>query len=123
MRIFKTKSFQKWAKKNKIDDQLLFSSAFEVANGQVEANLGSNLYKKRVASKGRGKSGSTRTIVALEVDGHCFYLFGFNKNEQDNISDNEKKALKLIAKGLFKKTDSDLVAYLNKGILFEVNHE
>ena len=54
---------------------------------------------------------------------NCFYLFGFNKNEQDNISDNEKKALKLIAKEMFEKTDSDITDYLNEGILFEVNHE
>ena len=72
MRIFKTKTFTKWAKKNKIDDSLLFSSAVEVANGQVEANLGSNLYKKRIALRGLGKRGSTRTILALEVDSNCF---------------------------------------------------
>jgi len=49
-----------------------------------------------VANKGRGKSGSTRTIVAIQKGKHCFFVFGFEKNAKSNISQMKKKLLKLL---------------------------
>lgn len=39
MRVFKTKTFSKWAKKNKISDAELVAGAIQLAAGSYEANL------------------------------------------------------------------------------------
>jgi hypothetical protein len=63
-RVFKTKSFARWSKKV-LKDQALCLAAWEIQQGLYEADLGGGVCKKRVAIGGRGKSGSTRTLVAI----------------------------------------------------------
>lgn len=72
MRIFKTKHFTKWAKRNCVKDELLKLAAQEISVNLFEANLGGYVIKKRIATKGRGKRKSIRTIVAFKKMGHCF---------------------------------------------------
>lgn len=84
MKIFKTKHFAKWAKKNVVSDKLLKQAFLEIAQGCFEANLGSYVLKKRIATKNREKSGSTRTIVVFKKGHHCFFVYGFEKNEKVN---------------------------------------
>ena len=55
MRVFKIRMFAKWAGKQRISDDDLRRSISEIEAGRVEANLGGNLFKKRVATKGRGE--------------------------------------------------------------------
>jgi hypothetical protein len=123
MRIFKTKTFNKWLKKNNIKDDSLINSAIDVSKGRYDANLGGSIYKKRVATKGRGKSGSARTIVAFKVRGHVFFLYGFEKNERSSISESEERSLKLVAKGILNKSDAQLSKLVTTGSLFEVDYE
>ena len=110
-------------KKNKISDATLVEGALELEAGAYEANLGGNLYKKRLATKSRGKRGSARTIIAYRLKGHSFYLYGFEKNERSSISNSEERALKLIAKGILSKIDAELNDLVKKGSLVEVNYE
>jgi len=49
MAVYQTKTFARWAKKAGLRDAELYTAAQEVVVGQVEAKLGGNLYKKRVA--------------------------------------------------------------------------
>ncbi|MDR3501680.1 MAG: type II toxin-antitoxin system RelE/ParE family toxin [Legionella sp.] len=78
--------------------------------------------KKRVANKGRGKSGSTRTIVAFKKGKHCFFL-GFNKNAKSNISSNEEKAFKIVAKSLLAYSDVEIDKLIEEGALVGVENE
>ncbi len=94
MRIFKLKSFSRWAEKHDLTDAALKCAVEEIVAGSVEANLGGNLYKKRIATKGRGKSGSIRTILAYFAGNKTFYLYAFEKSEQANITDKEKASLR-----------------------------
>ena len=89
--------------------------------GLIDANLGGGVYKKRIAAGGRGKSGGARAIVAFKAKNHIFFLFGFLKNEQENIDTKELKALKQFASALFELQDQQLVRLLNNGNLYEVN--
>lgn len=123
MKIIKTKLFSKWATKNKVSDEALATAAKEIAVDMYEANYGGGVIKKRVANKGRGKSGSTRTIVAFKKGKHCFFVFGFEKNAKSNISANEEKAFKIIAKSLFAYTDLEIEGLLKEGVLLEINYE
>ena len=67
-RVFKTKTFDRWARKV-VADKLLCQAAREIEQGLFEADLGGGLCKKRVALPGQGKSGSARTLVAKKHKG------------------------------------------------------
>ena len=51
-RVFKTKTFDRWAKKL-LGDDTLCRAAREIEQGLFEANLGGGFCKKRVAKIGR----------------------------------------------------------------------
>jgi hypothetical protein len=123
MKIIKTKKFSKWAERSKIDDDALVEAAKEIRTNIYEANYGGGVVKKRIANRGRGKSSSARTIVAFKKGNHCYFVYGFEKNEKDNITVNEEKALKLVAKALLSYTDIELNHYIKEGSLIEVEYE
>lgn len=123
MKIIKTRKFSKWAEKSKIADRMLIDAAKEIQMSIYEANYGGGVIKKRIANKGRGKSNSTRTIVAFKEENNCYFVYGFEKNEKDNITSNEEKALKLVAKSLLSYTDIELKNFIKEGSLIEVQHE
>jgi mRNA-degrading endonuclease RelE of RelBE toxin-antitoxin system len=65
-------------------------------NPSIGISLGNNCYKIRlsVASKGKGKSGGARVITHFYIEKDTVFLLSiFDKSNQENISDNEIKAL------------------------------
>ena len=99
-RVFKTKTFDRWARKV-ISDKLLCAAAREIELGRYEADLGGGVCKKRIALPGKGKSGSTRTLVAMEHESAIFFLAGREKSDPGgDFSDKEIEAAKVVAKGL-----------------------
>ena len=123
MKIIKTRLFAKWANKNDVKDESLLDAAKEIVDDNYEANYGGGVIKKRIATKGRGKSGSVRTIVAFKNGKNCFFVYGFEKNVKGNISPNEEKAIKLVAKALFAYSDGELLRQIKNGALVEVDYE
>lgn len=121
MWIGKTKLFAKWAAKEGLTDAALLTAVEEINAGSVEANLGGDVYKKRIAMPGRGKRGSTRTILAFRQDDKAFFIYGFAKNERANIKPDELKALKRYAKQLLEYDKRALKAMLKAGNIIEVN--
>ena len=97
-RIFKTPDFVTWAKDEGVNDKALLDAVKEIEAGLIDANLGGNVIKKRVAREGQGKSGGFRTLLAFKSQDKSFFMFGFAKNERENISVKEKAALKAMAK-------------------------
>ena len=79
--------------------------------------------KKRVALPGRGKRGSTRTLVATNNANRWFFLFGFEKSERDNISEKELIALKALAADLLHMSTAQLEAAVAETTLLEICHE
>jgi hypothetical protein len=73
-RIFKTKTFAKWLKSSELTDQDLVGAVMEIAKGLYDADLGCNVFKKRIAIGNRGKSHGVRTIVATKLSIGSFYL-------------------------------------------------
>ncbi len=119
-RVFKIKTFDRWARKV-LSDALLCQVAVEIEQGLFEADLGGGVCKKRVPVPGKGKSGSTRTLVAKKHKGAIFFLAGREKNEPGaDFSGKEVDAAKIIAKGLegagAKKLDELLAAEILKEI-------
>jgi hypothetical protein len=65
VRVFKTKHFNRWASGESLGDNELCLAAKEAFAGQVEADLGGFLFKKRIKRASSGKSGGYRTILGF----------------------------------------------------------
>ena len=78
MRVFKVKAFGKWARKQGLGDKELNGAIQEILDGFFDANLGGNVFKKRIAIKGQGKRGSTRTLIAFKIKNRAFFMYGFD---------------------------------------------
>jgi hypothetical protein len=122
-KIFKTKLFHRWMTKIDLDDKALCISVAEMHDGLIDANLGSNIYKKRVAIKGQGKRGGARTIVASFLEERWFFIYGFSKNAQSNISSKEKEALTKLGNDLLEFKDNEITVAIESGNLLEVSCE
>jgi hypothetical protein len=120
MRILKYRTFHKWAKSEKLLDSSLKNAINEIEQGLFEASLGSGLYKKRVARKGFGKSGGYRTILAFKQHDRAIFMYGFAKNERDNISHKEEIIYKKLAGYYLVLTEIKINTLIENGELFEV---
>ena len=120
MQIFQNKAFHRWAQELGISDRKLQEAVDEIDQGLYEANLGGNVFKKRVSLEGRGKSAGARTIVAFKTDKGAFFVYGYAKNVRSNISEHEEIALKKLARLYFSYTEDQLARALSVGELMEV---
>jgi hypothetical protein len=85
--------FDKWRRKARLSDDTIRQAADEIVRGLVDARLGGSLLKKRIRSaNSQGERGSHRTIIAYRNGEKMAFLFGFAKNETDNISRKERVA-------------------------------
>jgi hypothetical protein len=64
MAIYKTRWFERWARKQGLTTPSLCAAVSEMKAGLYEADLGGGLLKKRVARPGQGKRGGFRILVA-----------------------------------------------------------
>ena len=109
-------------KKAGLVDDALHQAVCEMTQGLIDADLGGNIVKKRVALPGRGKRGSARTIVATNLGDRWFFLYGFGKNERANIAKDELKVFQEVAKDLFAFDHGQLAQALSAGEIVEVLH-
>lgn len=120
MRIFKHKIFHKWAESEGLKDKVLREAIEEVKNGLFEANLGSGLYKKRVAMPDKGKRSGYRTLLAFKNEERAFFIYGFAKNDRANINDHEQQVYRQLARDFLEMNAIAIEKMLNNGKLFEV---
>jgi hypothetical protein len=122
MKVFKGKQFGRWASSEGISDSDLCVAAKEAFAGQIEADLGGYLFKKRIARSGGGKSGGYRTILGFRKSNadRIFFLHGFPKNARANISSKEQEALSTVAGGLVDASDEQIVALKGRGSILEL---
>ncbi len=119
-RTFKTRVFARWARKEGVTDRVLLAAVAEMESGLVDARLGGGLFKKRVGLPGGGKRGGARTIVAGNFRDRWIFLYGFAKNERDNIDQKEERDLKRIGGALLELDWTALKQLLESGKLLEV---
>jgi hypothetical protein len=123
MRVFKNKPFSRFARKARkarITDAVLCAAVAEVSQGLIDADLGGGVLKQRIARQGSGKSGGFRTIIRFRMGTRAFFVHGFAKNEQDNISDDELATFKLLAGEMLAYDDETLAKAIGNGTLKEV---
>ena len=121
MAIYQTRWFERWARKHGLSERSLCTAVDEMANGLYDGDLGGNLFKKRIARPGQGKSGGFRTSVATNRTNRWIFLFGFPKSERSNIDRDEEEALKKLATQLLGLTMQALDTAKQAGELIEVN--
>ena len=122
-RVFKTRHFNRWMRKTALTDVALCDAVREMAAGLIDADLGGDVVKKRVALPGRGKSGGVRTLVATRKASRWFFVFGFEKNERANVSVSELEALQVLASELLALSGVQLGIAVEDGALQEICHE
>ena len=123
MRIFKNKSFHRFAKKEDITDSELKETVKLLESGQYYADLGGFVYKMELARKGEGKHGGFRTIVVFKSEFRTFFLFGFPKSEMSNIGEKTLKAYKEQAKNILSMSDENIKYLLKIKNLMEIKQE
>jgi hypothetical protein len=114
LRAFKTAWFSKHAIKAGIDDHKLCQAIDEMNAGQWDADLGGNVFKKRL------NDNRHRSIVLSKTDAYWFFTFLFAKADQENISKDELKGFKKLAKDYSLYSDKDIKIGLENKDLMEI---
>jgi hypothetical protein len=123
MRIFKNKTFSRYARKEGITDDELRAIIPQLEANNPDADLGGNVYKMRVARPSDGKSGGYRVLVYYRSGERTFFAHGFAKSDLANISDRDLRNLKLSAKIVLSYTDKELEAYIKAREFTEITEE
>ena len=110
-------------RKTDLTDPALCAAIGEMEQGLVDADLGGSVVKKRIALPGRGKSGSSRTLIATNRGSRWFFVFGFEKNDRANISAKVLVALQTAAADLLKLTAAQLDGHVESSALQEICHD
>ncbi|NJL08604.1 MAG: type II toxin-antitoxin system RelE/ParE family toxin [Methylacidiphilales bacterium] len=120
MRVFMTRVFERFARKEGLAEERLCEAIARAERGVVDADLGGSLIKQRVARPGRGRSGGYRTVVAFRTAHRSVFLYGFAKNERDNIDDIELADFKKLAKHFLGYTEEQIAKAMKEAELKEV---
>jgi hypothetical protein len=97
--VYNTKWLARFARRERIADRSLVDAIERAERGLIDADLGDGLLKQRVARIGQGRSGGYRVLIAWRAGRRSVCLFGFAKNETDNIDRHQLASLRQIAAG------------------------
>ena len=123
MRVFKTKSFNRFANREGIAEEELCKAVRHAEEGLIDANLGGGVIKQRLARKGQGKSGGYRSIVLFRRGEKAFFVYGFAKSDRDNIRQDELPVFRKLASEMLAYDDKALIAAMENGTITEVVYD
>lgn len=124
MQVFKTKTFARFARKAHLEDAALCEAIANAERGLIDADLGGNVIKQRVARQGQGKSGGFRVMIVYRRGARAFFIHGFAKSQRANIARDELAALKELASEMLAYDDEEIARAIASGPLMEVTcHE
>ncbi len=81
---------------------------------------GGGVIKQRIARVGEGKSGGYRSIMLFRAGGRAFFVYGFAKNAQDNISAAELAAFRAAASVYMAMKEEAIAELMAKKRLKEI---
>jgi len=123
VRIFKSRWLQRFAGKEGIADAALREAVARAEKGQIDADLGGEVIKQRIARPGQGRSRGYRTIILFRRGAKAVLVYGFSKSLRVNINDDEQKQFKEAAKHVLALTEKQLAELLKRGDFMEVKNE
>ncbi len=122
MRIFKTKWFARFARRERISDSSLCEAVQRARRGLVDADLGGSVIKQRIARPGQGRSGGYRVLIAYRPEARAVFLYGFAKSERDNVDDEELETARDIARAWLEANTSQIGRAIAEDLIHEVDN-
>lgn len=123
MRIFLVRSLARFVRRENISLVRLREAIARAEKGSIDADLGGGLIKQRIARPGSGRSGGYRTIIAYLSGSRAVFLYGFAKNERDNIDSDELVELRKVGANWLNAANETLASALEDGALKEVTDD
>ena len=120
MRIFKNRRFAKFAQKEGIDDTRLCEALRDAEAGKISADYGGGVIKQRIARPNEGKSGGYRSVILYRRAERAFFVYGFPKNERENIGTLEERTFKELAKMTLAFSNDELARLITAGVYKEI---
>lgn len=122
MRILKNRWFDKFARKEGIDDRALMAAVARAEAGLVDADLGGGVVKQRVARSGEGRSGGFRTILFFREGNMAVFVFGFAKKDKANLIEHELATYRKAARIVLDLDEDAVVGEIAAGRMMEVDN-
>jgi len=123
MRVFKTKWFKRFLKKESISAAKIDQTIQDILVGKIDGDYRGGLVKQRLARDNEGKSGGYRIIVLFKVKDRMFFVFGFAKSDRENITSIEEESFRKLASYYFALSDKELEMLLLNHELTEIIYE
>lgn len=120
MRVFKTRWFARYARRQGIPDKSLREAIERAEHDLIDADLGGGLIKQRVARQGHGRSGGYRVLIAYRIGNRALFLYGFAKSDRENIEPDEIRSLRQVADYWIAADPTRIRAGLQDGAIVEV---
>lgn len=119
-RVFKSKPFSRFASHAAIEDRDLCDSVHRAERGLIDADLGGGVIKQRLAREAQGRSGGFRSIVLFRRADKAFFVYGFAKNDRDNIGWNELMAFRKLAALMLAYDERELGIAMSNNTIVEI---
>lgn len=123
MRIFKSKWFKKYTRKQNIHDDQLLEAVKDANDGLIYCDYDDGLIKQQIAKPGRGKAKGHRVVIAFIKQDKAFFIYAFEKNAIDNLTPNEVSGYKRLAEIYLSMDDENIEKLLEDGELIEVEND
>lgn len=113
--------FERFTRKQKIQDTALREAVQRAEQGLFDADLGDGVIKQRVARPEQGRAGGYRTLILYRQAHRAFFVYGFAKSQLANIRDEEEAAFKKADRHVLGLTDEQLAALIQNGQFSEID--
>ncbi len=101
----------------------MWDAVARAERGQIDAELGGEVIKQRIARPGQGRSKGYRVIIFFRRGDKAFFVYGFSKSQRANIDNQEGQQFKEAAKTVLALTEAQLAVRLKRGDLVEAKNE
>jgi hypothetical protein len=116
LRVFGSKPFMRFARHFGTDDK----SLWKTVTGPCDADLGSGLFKFRLARQGEGTSGGARALIAIKVGQRAVLMFGFEKRDLANIKPDELREYRKAARIYLSYSEEEISRIVKRRALIEI---
>jgi hypothetical protein len=123
VQVYRTRWFSRFARQHDIEDRTLLEAVDRAERGLIDADLGGDVIKQRIARPNEGRSGGFRSIVLFRSGDKAFFVYGFAKNAKENIRADELRAFRLLAVQMLAYDADALNNALRSEAIVEVKYD
>jgi hypothetical protein len=106
-----------------MSDAVLLDAVARAERGQIDAELGGEVIKQRIARPGQGRSKGYRTIILFRRGAKAFFIYGFAKSQRANIGKDEEVQVQRSCDARPRADGGQLRELLTRGDFVEVKRE